>query len=403
MLQCGTMNDHMNDQPTDLVVIGAGIAGLGVARAAVQKGMSVVLFDAGSIAGATSANSLRIMHGGFRYLQSLNLARTWSSLCAQVELLTEFPDLIKPLPCLMPLAGAGMKSRYPVAAAAAVYGVLQRLARSPLPHPRVQTLEQVLSRARHSELLRDIAVPHWLVWYDALLGDPQLLAERLRDEILRSGGAIFESTPVTAVRRATHSERFVVEARHGNSDQHVSARLVVNAGAAGGGAIPRPADLPAPQTKWCRAFNVVIRHVIDPDHALALECHDGGESRLFFAVPRNSATAIGTGYLPLDAQVGSSVSDAEVAAFLAAYRRALPGLALGLEDVLAVEVGLLPIVDRAPAVAMRREGDGIMLRQRALLQARCGWGDLIGTKYTVFAPQGRAMLDAVLRSSPSAT
>ena len=67
----------------DLVIIGAGVHGACVARDASLRGMSVALIDKGDLCGATSHNSLKTIHGGIRYLQHLNIARTWASIREQ--------------------------------------------------------------------------------------------------------------------------------------------------------------------------------------------------------------------------------------------------------------------------------------------------------------------------------
>ncbi|MBN8551177.1 MAG: FAD-dependent oxidoreductase, partial [Deltaproteobacteria bacterium] len=98
----------------DIAVIGGGISGLGVALEAALNGFEVALFEKGPLASATSANSLRIMHGGIRYLQQMNLPRVMESVRAQAELLADFPDIVRPLPCVMPLTSGGLKSAVPM-------------------------------------------------------------------------------------------------------------------------------------------------------------------------------------------------------------------------------------------------------------------------------------------------
>ena len=58
--------------------------------------------------GATSFNSLRIIHGGFRYLQNLDLPRFFESVSDRKWFLQNFPDLVEPIPCLIPLYGKGV-------------------------------------------------------------------------------------------------------------------------------------------------------------------------------------------------------------------------------------------------------------------------------------------------------
>ncbi|WP_191060549.1 FAD-dependent oxidoreductase, partial [Geminicoccus harenae] len=111
----------------DLAVIGGGVAGLCLAYEAARAGRRVVLLEReATLAARTSANWFRILHGGLRYLQTLDLVRHRESVLARREWLRDFPDLIEPLPCLMPLAGRGLKRPWAFRAALALDAALAR-------------------------------------------------------------------------------------------------------------------------------------------------------------------------------------------------------------------------------------------------------------------------------------
>ncbi|HET9229063.1 MAG TPA: FAD-dependent oxidoreductase, partial [Thermoanaerobaculia bacterium] len=87
----------------DLLVVGGGFYGTLLTLEAARRGLSVLLLERDDFGGATSWNSLRIVHGGLRYLQSLDFARYRESAAERRWFLETFPDLVEPLPCLMPL------------------------------------------------------------------------------------------------------------------------------------------------------------------------------------------------------------------------------------------------------------------------------------------------------------
>src|SRR5689334_6547067 len=87
----------------DLLVVGGGFYGAMLTLEAARRGLSVMLVERDDFGGATSWNSLRIVHGGLRYLQSLDLSRYRESVAERRWFLEHFPDLVEPLPCLMPL------------------------------------------------------------------------------------------------------------------------------------------------------------------------------------------------------------------------------------------------------------------------------------------------------------
>ena len=93
----------------DLVIIGGGIYGAMLQLYAAAAGLKSALIDRGDFGAETSFNSLRILHGGLRYIQSLDLRRSRESIREQRWFLGKFPDLVRPLPCLLPLYKRGWR------------------------------------------------------------------------------------------------------------------------------------------------------------------------------------------------------------------------------------------------------------------------------------------------------
>ena len=104
----------------ELIVIGGGIHGANVALNAVSRGKRVLLIEGSDFGGGASGNSLRILHGGLRYLQTLDLIRFRESVAARRWYARHFPSLVMPLPCLMPLYKRGLKRRSAMRVALAI-------------------------------------------------------------------------------------------------------------------------------------------------------------------------------------------------------------------------------------------------------------------------------------------
>src|SRR5690606_30098260 len=94
---------HLADQHYDLIVIGAGINGAGIARDAALRGLSVALFDKTDIAGGTTSWSSRLIHGGLRYLEHAEIGLVRESLRERERLLRVAPHLVHPLPLTIPI------------------------------------------------------------------------------------------------------------------------------------------------------------------------------------------------------------------------------------------------------------------------------------------------------------
>src|SRR5690606_18835162 len=93
----------------DLIVVGGGVHGVMMALEAARRGLRPLLIERGDLGSGTRWNSLRIVHGGLRYLQSFDLPRYRESVAERRWFMRNLPDLVAPLPCLMPLYGNGLR------------------------------------------------------------------------------------------------------------------------------------------------------------------------------------------------------------------------------------------------------------------------------------------------------
>ena len=133
----------------DLIIIGAGFYGIMLAYEATRRGQKTLLLDKNDFGFATSFNSLRIVHGGLRYLQSMDLPRFKESVGERKWYLKNFPALTKPISCLMPLYNKGMQRNSIMWAALNVNDVLsfnrnqQVTKENKLPGGKVVTVNKV--------------------------------------------------------------------------------------------------------------------------------------------------------------------------------------------------------------------------------------------------------------------
>jgi len=112
--------DNIASQNFDVLIIGGGIHGAAIARETALAGLKTVLIEKKDFSHATSSNSLKIIHGGLRYLQdlnikrmreSVNIKRMRESVKSRKEMMRVAPHLVKPLGCVMPLYGWGIKGK----------------------------------------------------------------------------------------------------------------------------------------------------------------------------------------------------------------------------------------------------------------------------------------------------
>jgi len=350
---------------------------LGVGLAAAKHGSRPLILEANKIAQATSDNTLRIIHGGFRYLQQLNLARVFRSLGDQTSVATNYSQYVKPLACLMPLTKFGLKSRIPVTIAAALYGAAMRSARSNLPSPRVLSPKELL--ATRSPALSDYAPNGALCWHDLVMTDPTGLARCIAKEITTRHGEIRESTKV--VRISQTADGFIILA---NTGEEFLAKRVVNTLGPWLGSVEIPLSLAGIRPSWCIGFNITISRQIDPTYATATQSGDG---RLFFAVPRGEFTTIGTWYYPCaiptpDSPNKPQVAESEIERFINSWNTSWPSQRISRTDIHAIDAGILP---------MRQETQtGPSLYGSEIIHRAQGsnYIEVLSTKYTSFGSVG---------------
>jgi len=369
----------------DVTIIGGGIAGLGVADACSRRGLSTLLLEAGTVGEATSSNTLRIIHGGFRYLQQLNFARVIRSLRDQSRVAHEFSGCVTPLPCLMPLERIGLKSRIPVTAASVFYGAMMRAGGSPLPHPSVLSHAQVQEIAPQ---LAPLALHGALCWYDLVMLEPKEIHATLANRIRSSMGVILEHEVAKEIR-PTNGGFSVTTARGSEFQSHAVVNTL-------GPWLHTLVDSIPPLSSpphWCLGFNITIAQQLHPTHALAVQGRDG---RLFFSVPRGAHTTIGTWYVPCEPPKPLTekpqkplVPESAIAAFITSYNNACGHTVIEPQDITDIDAGILP---------MKSQGaTGPLLYGSEHIELKAGYCEVMSTKYTTFRSQGEYVASKLLR------
>lgn len=364
----------------DLVVIGGGVSGLGVALEAAKRGLTVCLFERGACGQGTSANSLRIMHGGLRYLQTLDIRRTIESEQAQSSLLRDFPEYIRPLRFIMPFNGRGL-SRAPFGRAAIyLYRLLSGMRRD-WESESVWTTQQVEAESTY---LKGKAPLGALTWTEGYLVHPDQFIENLVECCTVQGVDLHQGVSVVGIAKS--GSGYDVYSDRGGSRTVSRAKSVVNAAGPSVKSITRDfsTGLERLKNSWCRAFNVIVDCELEAKFGLGMRSDKG---RLLFAVPRSGATALGTGYLPLSTEKphSATIAGEEILEFLTECNQAFLGLDCGLNRVLRVESGIMPLAsfrDQQPEFY----GSSVILKQERYIE-------ILSTKYTTFRAQAKQVID----------
>ena len=331
----------------DLVVIGGGIYGVALAFEAARRGYRAVLLERADFGGGTSWSSLRIIHGGLRYLQSLDLRRFRESVAERRWFLRHFPDLVRPLPCLMPFYGHGLKRPGFLRLALAandLLGLQRNRGLEPqvrLPRGRVLSARETLQRFPQ---VRQRGLRGGALWHDAVM----LSSERVLMELLgwacRCGATALNYMQVERV--VIEDGRCAgVEARDRVADlaHRFRAPRVVNATGPQVRLLARQTDRDLPILfRPTLAFNLLLDRPTLADVAVAVQPPQP-DAQVYFVLPWKGRLLAGTFYAGLpEATLEPAIAEDQVKQFLDDLNAAVPGLDLAPEDVIQVYAGLLP-------------------------------------------------------------
>ncbi|HED54676.1 MAG TPA: FAD-dependent oxidoreductase [Phycisphaerales bacterium] len=331
----------------DLLIIGGGIHGAALLLESARRGIKALLIEQDDFGGATSWNSLRILHGGFRYLQSMDLPRFIESVRERRWFMRTFPGLVEPLPCMMPLYGEGLKRPSAFRAALMMNKGLGRLFEGRRPDEQRLASGDVLRPEDVRKAWPGVPTDGLTgggVWYDARMTSP----ERLLILMLRCACSMGVSALnyVRAEELLTESGRVVgIEARDQKSGATFTlrARSVINAAGPWCRSLAAHFDEDRPALfRPVLAFNVLLDREPLSRYSLAVAPRRTG-ARTYFLTPMGDRIAAGTFQVSVDGDVTTPEPTAEmVVRFLDELNEAAPGLEAEPEHVRCVWSGLVP-------------------------------------------------------------
>jgi glycerol-3-phosphate dehydrogenase len=340
----------------DLAVVGGGITGSCLASLAARNGWSVLLIDRDDLGGGVSANSLKVIHGGLRYLQHLDIRRMRESITARSLLLRIAPELVVPRAFAMPLTRFGARSRPALALALALNERISADRNRDLRPDRKLPSARLVGRSDMERLFPGVVLPTGhcggAVWYDAVAEDTERLTLAFALDARHHGAVVASHTDVTRLLITDEGCRGLAVADRLTGEQGtVTARHVAwAAGAPSAGAEVWPEITAVAPVRWVRAVNLVIDRPWPGPTGLAVPVRrrDGGWRNLFF-VPWRSGVMVGTWYDPVPSGCAQpSVTEAEIDGWLEDVRGAFGGGILSRADVATIHAGLLPATRSRP-------------------------------------------------------
>ncbi|BBX45272.1 glycerol-3-phosphate dehydrogenase/oxidase [Mycobacterium cookii] len=372
--------------PTDVVVIGGGITGVGIALDAVSRGLRVTLVEKHDLAFGTSRWSSKLVHGGLRYLATGNVGIARRSAVERGILMTRnAPHLVRAMPQLVPLLPSmGRMERALVRAGFLAGDVLRKTAGTPgsvLPGSQRVSAQRTIEMA---PAVRRDGLDGGLLAYDGQLIDDARLVTAVARTAAQRGARILT---YTSASEATGTSLRLMDQRTGESFD-IAARAVINATGVWAGEID-----PSLKLRPSRGTHLVFDAKALGNPAAALTIPIPGElNRFVFAMPEQ----LGRVYLGLtDEEAPGPIPDVpqptsgEIGFLLDVVNTALD-ISLGDADVIGAYAGLRPLIDTGAG----HTAD--VSRDHAVVESESGVVSVIGGKLTEYRYMAEDVLNRAI-------
>jgi glycerol-3-phosphate dehydrogenase len=376
-----TATDH------DLLVIGGGIYGLMAGFDAAQRGLRVALVERADFGSGTSFNHHRTLHGGLRYLQTLNLARVRESIRERRAFARMAPNLIAPQPFMMATGGSLARGPLPMRMAFVLDAALAADRNADVPEHLHLPAARVIDASEARRLWPDYEGGPAALWYDF----QTTWSERLTFAVARAAttcGATLVSyaDAIEPLRRGSRIEGMVVRDIPSGDRLEVRARVTMNAAGPGAGRVMAAFGLRS-RLPLVKAMNVVSSR---PPPTVAFGAPTANR-RLLFALPWQGCLTVGTSHGGAIAGADATlVGASELEDFLRDVNSAFPRMALSSRDITLVQRGIVP-------ARVGRDG-AADLADRALLRDHRADGlegamSMVGVKYTTARASAERAVD----------
>jgi len=396
----------------DLLVVGGGIYGAVAAWDAALRGLSVALIERGDFGSATSQNSLKVIHGGLRYLQDGNLSRIRTMATERSTWMKIAPHLVHPLTCLTPTYARLSRGRLALKIALGLNDLLSYDRNQTRDEDKYLPVGRVISKEECARMLPGLdthGITGAAIWHDAQLHNSERLLLSFVISANRGGAVVANYVEATGFLKGDTAVRGV-KAKDVLTGQEFDIRAKVVLNCTGAWIDHLLESLVKPPSRPRFAASIGLNLVVDQvweGYAAGLPSRPGKRnvfdqtsrrSQTLFIVPWRKYSLIGTWHIPWLHPVDTfTVTEVVLQEFIAEVNRAHPDLTLAMKDILHVHYGFLPRVDsggRGDQVRLVREG---RVTDHEIEDGLTGLISLVGVKYTTARALAQSGVDLAVR------
>jgi len=367
--------------PWDLVVVGAGITGAGIARDAAMRGLRVLVVEANDIAFGTSSRSSRLIHGGVRYLEQGEVGMVYEALRERTRLYKTASHLVSPADFLFPAYSGDRLPLWKLRVGLALYDALS------LYKTRHSSVDPSGAREREP-LLAAEGLRGAVIYEDAVTDDARLTLTTIQSA-RRAGAQVLTHASVEALDRDPAGHRLTIS---GGLTVRAT-KVIVTAG-------PWTSDRLLGETgkhllALSKGIHIVMR-ASDVPIRQPLVVQVPGEKRIVFVIPWGARTYLGTTDSAYEGDPGASgVNEDDYAELFPLIRRILPSVELSRDRVVSAWSGVRPLVRSGPPSASASTVN--ISRRHRLVENDDGVLGLVGGKLTTYRAMAKEAVDHIVR------
>jgi glycerol-3-phosphate dehydrogenase len=373
----------------DLLIIGGGITGVGIAHDAAMRGFRTALVEKGDFGIGTSSRSSRLIHGGIRYLEHYQFKLVFEACSERRVMRKVAPRLVRPLPFLYPLYRGQKPAPWKLRAGLTMYdalGLFRNVQRHRWLHPaEVQRREPLVAGRGLLGAAR---------FYDAQVDDARLTLTTAKSAHIH-GAVMVNYARVAGLMRTggrVVGARIVDELPKGRErESEVRARVIVNATGVWVDSVRKLDEhYGKPMTRPTKGIHLVIpRTRLHSQHAVVFDSPRDG--RHVFLIPWGELALIGTTDTDYRGDLDAPSADlGDVEYLLEAVRHIFPGARITHDDVISTFAGLRPLIF-APG------GAYALSREHEIVESPSGLITIAGGKFTTHRLMARQITDRVER------
>jgi glycerol-3-phosphate dehydrogenase len=336
----------MQSTQYDVVIVGAGITGAGVAREASMRNLKVAIVDMQDFAAGTSSRSTKLAHGGIRYIARSEMDLVKSATRERNWMRVQIPHLVRPIPFFLPFMEGGKYKKRVLQNAAKIYDFLS--------DDKSEFKNYKKNKSYSAEEVYDLEpefnredLQGGVVYYDTNIDDARLTIEILKEAIIRGADSLNYCKVIEYIKINGKIVGIKCKDLEKNSDIEIKASLVINAtGIWTDNLIESyPDTIPKPLIRPTKGVHLLYKRE-NIGNNMADGLYSKIDNRFFFVIPRNKKyTLIGTTDTDYKGDLAYPFCNKEDADYLiTSAKNYYPNANLSYENILSTYAGIRPLV-----------------------------------------------------------